>query len=300
MKKNLLFGFLLSLTFFCGQTFAQKSIQRDSLFLAHLLENDLQKDALLLMSRLSDSLTIRLDLAFQRGFAHYNLKQLDSSVFYLASVPRLSKNFIKAKYFEGLSYSYLGNYQSAKKTFDLGKSEIFRKNGLNTLSQNDSLLLAVHNFELSGLALLERKIPRFDSLKNDFSVQFYAIQKQQEFFKSYEQNILSQNNKSAFKAALFSAILPGSGKVYAGQLGQGIAAFLQNAVFGFQAYEGYRKDGLLSARTIIYGGLFTLFYVGNIWGSALSIKVKRQEFNDKTDDQIRFDMHIPLRTIFNK
>jgi TM2 domain-containing membrane protein YozV len=96
-----------------------------------------------------------------------------------------------------------------------------------------------------------------------------------------------------------SAIIPGSGKIYAGQLGQGIAAFLQNAIFGLQAYEGLQKDGIKSPRFIIYGGLFTLFYIGNVWGSALSVQIKRREFNEKVDEQIIFDMHIPLRTIFN-
>jgi hypothetical protein len=60
-----------------------------------------------------------------------------------------------------------------------------------------------------------------------------------------------------------------------------------------------RKDGVSSPRFIIYGSLFSLFYIGNIWGSALSVKIKRQEFNEKIDEQILFDMHIPLRTLFN-
>ena len=287
MTKRFLIGFLCCLMSFVDQVFAQQSLKKDSLFLAHLLENNLQKEALLFMSRLPDSLNQRLDLHFQKGFAHYNLKQLDSSVFYLAKVNLQSSNFTKAKYFEGLSHSYLGQYSSAKKAFDQPVI-------------NDSLTMALHNFELAGLALLERNSTKFDSLSQHFTDRFYAVQKQQGFFKNYQQSIVSQSRKSPLKAAIFSTILPGAGKVYAGQLGQGIAAFLQNAVFGFQAYEGYRKNGLWSPRTIIFGGLFTLFYVGNIWGSALSIKIKREEFNDKTDEQIRFDMHIPLRTIFNK
>jgi TM2 domain-containing membrane protein YozV len=98
---------------------------------------------------------------------------------------------------------------------------------------------------------------------------------------------------------LLSAVVPGAGKVYAGQLGQGVAIFLQNTIFALQAYEGYRKDGPRSARFLIYGGLFTVFYIGNVWGSVLSVQIKRQEMYDKINNQIVFDMHIPLRTIFN-
>jgi hypothetical protein len=100
-------------------------------------------------------------------------------------------------------------------------------------------------------------------------------------------------------AGLLSAVVPGAGKVYAGQLGQGVAIFLQNSIFALQAWEGYRKDGPRSARFLIYSGLFTVFYIGNVWGSVLSVQIKRQEMYERINNQILFDMHIPLRTIFN-
>jgi hypothetical protein len=101
-------------------------------------------------------------------------------------------------------------------------------------------------------------------------------------------------------AGIMSAIIPGSGKVYAGKTGQGVITFIQNVALGFQAYEAYRKDGWRSPRFLLYSSLFSFFYVGNIWGSTLTVNVRRQEFNDKINEQILVNMQIPLRTVFNQ
>ena len=87
--------------------------------------------------------------------------------------------------------------------------------------------------------------------------------------------------------------------MYAGKVGQGIAGLLSTSLFGLQAYEAYRKDGLNSARFIIFGGLFSAFYVANIWGSVFTVKLRRDEFNNAVNKAILVDLHIPLRTIFN-
>ena len=106
--------------------------------------------------------------------------------------------------------------------------------------------------------------------------------------------------KSPWVAGIMSVVIPGSGKIYAGKTGQGIITFIQNLALGLQAYEAYRRDGWKSPRFLVYGGLFTFFYVGNIWGSALTVHVRRQEFNDKVNEQILFNMQIPIRTVFNQ
>lgn len=271
-----------------GQTLP--NLKKDSLFLHHLLESNENHDALQLISQLRkqypDSVKQHLDLDYWQGFAHYSLKQLDSSAFYLSNISRANIHFEKAQFLGGISSTYLKKWSISKETF-------------NKITPSDSLTMTLKNFELSGVVLLQRNFTQFDSLQKLPSFQHYALAKQQDNFKDYRAIIQKQQRKSPLKAAIMSVIIPGSGKIYAGQLGQGIAALLQNAIFGLQAYEGLRKDGIKSPRFIIYGGLFTLFYIGNVWGSALSVQIKRREFNEKVDEQIIFDMHIPLRTIFN-
>ena len=266
-------------------------VKKDSLFLQYLLAKDQHRDAITLLSQFQthypDSTQQRLELPYWKGLSYYSLKQLDSAAHYFANVRPRSFYYQKSLFLAGISHSYLKQTEKARKVF-------------LSIPPNDTTTTAVKTFELAGVALLQRKLTDFDSLSKYFSTQYYPLQKQQSNFKDYREIIQQQRRKSPLKAALLSAIVPGAGKLYVGgQLGQGIATFLQNAILGLQAYEGFRKGGISSPRFIIYGSLFTLFYVGNIWGSALSVKIKRQEFNDKTDEQILFDMHIPLRTIFN-
>lgn len=270
---------------------ACSQIKKDSLFLQYLLAKDEHRDAITLISQLQnrypDATQQRFELPYWKGLAFYSLKKLDSCTFYFSKVNPSSQYFKKSLFLSGISHSYLRNINQAQKLF-------------LAVDAKDSLTTAIRTFELAGLNLLNRNLSVFDSLKNHFSEEYYPLQKQQSNFKDYREIIQKQQRKSPLKAALLSAIIPGAGKIYVGgQLGQGVSTFIQNAILGLQAYEGLRKDGVSSPRFIIYGGLFSLFYIGNIWGSALSVKIKRQEFNDKIDEQILFDMHIPLRTIFN-
>ena len=267
-------------------------IKKDSLFLQYLLANDQHRQAVTLLSQLqgrySDSAQQRFELPYWKGSSYYALRQLDSAAHYLGSVRLGSSYYNKSLFLAGISRGYLRQFPDMRRIF------------LSIPTKNDTITAVVKTFELAGVALLQRELTDFDSLSGHFSTQYYALQKQQSNFRDYREIIQKQSRKSPLKAALLSAIVPGAGKLYVGgQLGQALSAFFQNAILGIQAYESFRKGGIASPRFIIYGSLFAVFYVGNIWGSALSVKIKRQEFNDKTDEQILFDMHIPLRTIFN-
>ena len=64
------------------------------------------------------------------------------------------------------------------------------------------------------------------------------------------------------------------------------------------AIEAVILAGVLSPQFLVLGALFGVFYVGNIWGSALSVfSIKKEIFNE-IDRNIIYDMHIPLRRVF--
>ena len=86
--------------------------------------------------------------------------------------------------------------------------------------------------------------------------------------------------------------------MYVEKPGQGIYQLIIATILGLQTWESYRKDGAESARFIIYGSLFTSFYIGNIWGSTIGVKLYKNEIKKTVDNAILLDMHIPLRTLF--
>lgn len=72
--------------------------------------------------------------------------------------------------------------------------------------------------------------------------------------------------KSPARAMLMAVLIPGSGHVYAGSTGDGIAAFLVNVVtIGFAVNRFERKDRTAGVITALIG---LTFYTGNIYGAA--------------------------------
>ncbi|HOI17779.1 MAG TPA: tetratricopeptide repeat protein [Geobacteraceae bacterium] len=76
--------------------------------------------------------------------------------------------------------------------------------------------------------------------------------------------------KSELLAGILSAILPGSGYVYAGRYGDGLTAFLLNGLFIAGTVAAVHNEWYPAAG--LSGGIGLPFYLGNIYGSANAAK----------------------------
>jgi TM2 domain-containing membrane protein YozV len=83
--------------------------------------------------------------------------------------------------------------------------------------------------------------------------------------------------KSPALAGTLSAIIPGSGKMYVGEWGDGLTALVVTSLFAFLAYDNFQADH--QTRAWIFTGLGAFFYAGNIYGSIASAQV----FNARID-----------------
>lgn len=92
--------------------------------------------------------------------------------------------------------------------------------------------------------------------------------------------------KSPFTAALLSAIVPGSGKIYTERTGDGILAFLTTGVLTFLAYDNFKAKH--NFRGWLFGGLASLFYAGNVYGAAAAAQIYNAgiKFNFENDIEI--------------
>lgn len=96
----------------------------------------------------------------------------------------------------------------------------------------------------------------------------------------------SMRFKSPFLAGTLSAIVPGTGKVYTKNTGDGIIAFLFVAGNAWQAYRGFSQSGVNSAYGWIFSTLSASFYIGNIFGSAKAAKVYNRNRKNEIDKQV--------------
>lgn len=91
--------------------------------------------------------------------------------------------------------------------------------------------------------------------------------------------------KSATTAGFLSAIIPGAGKIYTGEIGDGITAFITTVLSAYLAYSNFKADHQF--RGWLFTGLTAFFYGGNIYGSAVSAKIFNARIRINLDNNIK-------------
>lgn len=287
--RLLLLFFFIRATLAVGQ--ASFPFSQEINFVNYLIDNEAYPDAIYLLKKLntaSGELTPeRKDsLNYLLGWSYYNIKSIDSSIKYLNKVSLESPHYFKSKFYQAFENIYSGKNEEAGKL-------------LQALSITSPEHQQLKVFELAGIALLEKDFERFDSLQEKFTYSYYPIVTEQQEFISYYKELRSIKKKSPLLAGLMSAVIPGSGKFYAGYKGQGLSSFLTVSTMGAVAAESFLKAGPSSPQFIIFASIFSAFYIGNIWGSTLSVNIKRNEQYNEIRHNIMLDLHIPLRRAFN-
>jgi len=108
--------------------------------------------------------------------------------------------------------------------------------------------------------------------KNDTIISFYKIKSDPPY-------------RSPAIAAVMSAIIPGSGKIYTGQYGDGITAFLVSGVLAYLSWANF--DAHHNFRGWLFSGLTAMFYGGNIYGSAASAQLFNAGVKISLDNQLK-------------
>ncbi len=114
-----------------------------------------------------------------------------------------------------------------------------------------------------------------------------------ENYKAVLSSIGNRRSKKPIKAALMSAIVPGTGRFYAQDYKDGIISILFIGSAAFQSYRRFDQRGSGSVAGWIFGGIALGFYVSNIYGSYQSAKY----YNKKLDDKLyQYAMPIIMHT----
>lgn len=257
-------------------------------FIRHLIDKGYYKEAIYLIDR--DTLNYgkqqQDSINYFRGWASYSLKNLRQSTQSLLRVGKESPFYLKSHFFAGYNQIYLENYPEAQKIF--GQMDIRNEPDLSLV-----------NFELSGIDMLQRNWQEGDKKLKLVNPENASINQQVKALEEISRENQNHRVKSPVLAGIMSGIIPGSGKIYAGKTGAGIASMLGTVGFGLMTWENYHKRGIANAKTIIFGGLFAANYVSNIYGSVISVKVIESEYKNVVHNQILFQLHIPLRNFFD-
>lgn len=100
-------------------------------------------------------------------------------------------------------------------------------------------------------------------------------------YHSYAKNGADLPTRNPFLAGTLSTVVPGAGRLYTGRFSDALTSLFIVGLTGWQAYDGFQRDGLSSAKGWTLGTLSGIFYVGNIYGSVISARVYNQHVADE-------------------
>jgi len=132
--------------------------------------------------------------------------------------------------------------------------------------------------------LSDEKLPEQKSLLEPFDD---SLQTKLYLFYQLKKNPPQKNPTTA---AVFSALIPGAGKIYNGEISDGIIAFLATTVSAYLAVNNFQHDH--NFRGWFFTGLTSFFYGGNVYGSFLSAK----NFNVTAKENLQTE----IKTFFEK
>ena len=92
--------------------------------------------------------------------------------------------------------------------------------------------------------------------------------------------------KKPYCAALFSALIPGSGKIYTKNWKDGVYAFIVVSAFSWLTYNSVKNNGL-NFNSVFFGTIAFSFYSANIYGSYKSAGRYNQKVNEQTTMEIQ-------------
>lgn len=188
-----------------------------------------------------------------------------------------------------LAYSRMNDVESSLKIIDkIKETSVFHE---KSLSEKLKLLFILNND--SAFYQFAKKVVgsdiRYQKLylcygllnkikygdKNKFLVAFDDEEKVS-MEKFYDQK-LNPPYKSEMLAGILSAIIPGSGKIYTKDYGDGITSFLLTGLFSYLAYTNF--DHKHYTRAWIFTALGAGFYAGNVYGSVASALIFNAKVN---------------------
>lgn len=199
----------------------------------------------------------------------------------------------------GLGYSRIGDFDKALGMFSsFSSSSVFYDYSILERLKLHFLKSDYENFFLeSGQSFanpsLNAEVKRFHFtvmlLSKDLSdkkslLSVFEEKDQQRVSTFYE----LKNNppyKSELLAGVLSTVVPGLGKIYTRNYGDGVTAFLLTGIFAYLAYDNFKHDH--DARAWIFSALGVGFYAGNIYGSVASAQIFNARVNFEFSEGIK-------------
>lgn len=201
-----------------------------------------------------------------------------------------------------LSYSTIQDFDKAKKSFDkIGSKSLFHELSSLQLMKikfllNDKIeLKQAANFDSStannSMKQSAMKLTVLSNLKltPDFLNEAKFLSNFEDSEKAAAKYLFDLRTnptyKSSLTAGILASIIPGAGKFYVEEIGDGVMALLTTGIFAFLSYDNFNADHKF--RGWLFAGISSLFYAGNIYGSVAAAQI----YNSQVDYEFNFTLN---------
>ncbi len=129
--------------------------------------------------------------------------------------------------------------------------------------------------QLIGLSyLMQKQWLEAEKIFNDLKKSdVLVIREKAAVYSKYAVQGTKLTTRSPFLAGFLSTVVPGAGRLYTGRVSDALTSLFTVGLTGWQAYDGFRRDGLSSVKGWTLSTLGGIFYLGNIYGSVISARV---------------------------
>ena len=280
-KLKMLLAAVAAISTFQLSPAQNKPVSDEFGFVEYLIGNSLQEDAVKLLSQ--DIFHPSDSLDYLRGWADYNAKRLEEASAQFDKVGAESSFYDKSLFFNAISNAHLGNYDKC----------------LRLLESYSGPYRELLNLEQAGLAILRDRPEEYLRAASGFTYSQYTLtESERQLMDIYNKRYI-EKSKSPALAAAASAVIPGLGKIYTGELGEGLSSFMVVGSLAAITAENWSRNGITNWKTILFGTLGAAFYIGNIYGSYVTVSIHNNDLRNAQDTAVLYHIHIPLRSTFN-
>lgn len=265
---------------------AQFDCSMDLRLLKHLIDAKKMEETLILSSSmLKEQKCFSNDsVYFLRGYAFYQLQQLDSATNYLLKVNIPDTLYNKARFFALISSLYKDKPQLSDSI-------------AQTIRLTSRIIADLGKFCRAGISLYQGDRYKYRTYISELNSNNYLIANEINGLENTSK-LFDQKRKSPIKAAVLSAVIPGSGKWHLGRKGQAITSFLTVGILSAIATEVIIKNGWNNFYSVAAIATTTIFYGGNIYGSYYLGKYINQRTDEKIKQDIQYYLHVAVRNVY--
>ena len=166
-----------------------------------------------------------------------------------------------------------------KSLFLKNSDSLFYLSANELINSNSPYSNSAHRLNNTSLLLTENDLPE----KEKFLIPF--VNDEKSILNNFYDSKKNPPYKSSALAGILSAIIPGTGKIYTKNYGDGITAFLLTGLFSYLAYTNF--DHNHPTRAWIFTALGAGFYAGNVYGSVASAQIFNAKINFEFDEGVK-------------